>query len=336
MSFSVGEYLSGVDVRLLDSSEGRRLLTRLDPLMFALVYLPHHLRGADTGGAVSLSPFHVDMASEAKSWLRAGGEPMEHRNAYIAPRGGGKSTWAFLILPLWAAAHGHLRFVAAFAASARQAEDHLTSFKRELGENKALRADFPDLVSPGVRPSGSTVSDNRGMYYAKSKFVFAARGIDSSSLGLKIGNQRPDLLLFDDIEPDEANYSPYQKEQRLKTVRQSVFPMSIYAKVVMVGTTTMYQSIMHDVVRSVTDPSNAPEWVAEERIKAHYYPPILTNEDGSEASLWPEKWPLEFLRSIRTTRQYRLNYANQPDSGDGGYWQASDFKYGEPQAVTKV
>jgi hypothetical protein len=40
-----------VDERLLPLPEGRHILTELDPLLFTLVYLPHHLRGPETAGA---------------------------------------------------------------------------------------------------------------------------------------------------------------------------------------------------------------------------------------------------------------------------------------------
>lgn len=43
---------------------------------------------------------------------------------------------------------------------------------------------------------------------------FAARGIDAASLGMKVGEKRPDLLILDDIEPDESSYSAYQTRIR--------------------------------------------------------------------------------------------------------------------------
>lgn len=333
--WSLDDYLARLDARLLGSSEGRRVLTRLDPLAFGLVYLLHHLKGPETGGRVSMSPFHLAMYETAKAWLREPQEPAEQREAFIAPRGGGKSTLAFLALPLWAAAHGHLGFVAAFADSATQSELHLQTFKRELDTNELLRLDYPELCAPAKRPGGVTVSDNRGMLFAASGFVFAARGIDSSSLGLKVGEKRPDLLLFDDVEPDESNYSPYQKAKRLATIQDAAFPLNVYARVLMVGTTTMHGSIMHDVTRAATDPANAPEWVQEEGIRTHYFPALTTDDNGDERSLWPEKWSLDYLQSIRHTRSFAKNMQNQPVSPDGGYWTRDDFRYDPPPAVTR-
>ena len=334
-TWNLDDYLSSIDERLLGTAEGRKLITRLDPLMFALVYLMHHLRGPDTNDQVSMSPFHLAMFDEAQRWLIPATDPAQHRSAFIAPRGAGKSTLAFLLLPMWAAAHGHLKFVAAFADSATQAELHLASFKRELDTNELLRNDFPELCQAARRPRGVAIADNQGMYYSKSGFVFAARGIDSSSLGLKVRELRPDLLLFDDVEPDESNYSPYQKEKRLSTLTDAALPLSVYARVLMVGTTTMHGSIMHDVTRAAVDPTNAPEWIAEEKIRPRYFPALITADDGTEVSLWPEKWSWEFLNSIRHTRQFQKNYLNMPVSLDGGYWTNADFNYDPPNAVTR-
>lgn len=316
--------LAGVDPEQLHVSACRKALTEGSPLLFAMIYLPHHLASKETGEAISFSRFHLDLCEWALRWcLRTHAEAAE-RSAWVAPRGSGKSTWGFLVLPLWALAHGHRRYIAAFADSGNQAQQHLMSFKLELATNAWLREDYPDLCSPATR-SGVTVADRQDMYIAASGVAFTAKGIDSSSLGAKIGNQRPDLILFDDVEPDEANYSAYQKEQRLKTVLQAVLPMNLNAIVVFLGTTTMDGSIIHDIVRQVTD-ADAPAWPREENIAVHYYDAITTADDGSEMSLWPERWPLKFLKSIRHTASYKLNFQNQPVS-EGGWWRPEDIRY---------
>jgi hypothetical protein len=332
----LGGILAQLDpTALRRSADYRRAVSRCEPLIFNLLYLPHHLKGPETGDRISFSQFHLDMYAEAKTWLRSSTRPAEHRTAYVAPRGAGKSTTGFLGLPLWAAAHLHVDFIAAFAHAGDQAEKHLMTFKNELDRNELLRYDYPELCTPMKRPGGVQVSDNRSMLLASNGFVFVAKGIDSSSLGMKIGERRPRLLLMDDVEPDESSYSLYQKDKRLMTIRDAVFPLNIYARVLMLGTTTMYGSVMHDIVRQSTDPGNCPDWVHEENIQTKYYPAIVTNDQGQEESLWPEKWPLDYLQSIRHTRSYQKNMLNQPVAGDGGFWSPSDFRYDPPSAITR-
>ena len=40
---TIADYLENIDPMLLSISEGRRELTKYDPMLFALTYLPHHL-----------------------------------------------------------------------------------------------------------------------------------------------------------------------------------------------------------------------------------------------------------------------------------------------------
>lgn len=323
------EQLRDIDPEQMRIPECRRLLTRFSPLLFALTYLPRHLASKETGDEISFSQFHLDLCEWALTWCRASHGEAEERTAWVAPRGSGKSTWAYLILPLWAMAHGHRHYVAAFADSGTQAQQHLLSLKLELDTNQLLREDYPELCTPAKRASGTTMADRQDLYLSASGCAFSAKGIDSSTLGAKIGSRRPDLILFDDVEPDESNYSIYQKDKRLATILNAVLPMNLNAVVMFVGTTTMQGSIMHDIVRQVgNEPAEeTPDWPREESIATHYFPAIVAGEDGTERSLWPQRWSLEFLASIRSTASYALNFDNQPVS-QGGWWQPGDIRYG--------
>ncbi len=326
-TFDLHSYLARFDARLLADPEGRRTLTRLDPLLFALTYLRHHLR--DTEGRITFGDAHLDWCRAGRRWVRPPSNPAEQRDAYIAPRNTGKSTWWFLILPMWAAAHGHVQFTAAFAASATQAETHLATFKREIDNNAVLRRDFPDLCSPAKRPSGASVADTQNMYVAKSGFVFAARGVDSSSLGMKVEEKRPDLLLLDDIEPDESSYSAELAAKRKTTLIDAILPLNIYARVVICGTVTMPGSIIHQLVKAAKG-IHAEDWIREEGVRAHHSLPIVERPDGTERSMWPAKWPYSYLAEIRHTRSYAKNMANDPLAADGALWTPDDFRYPEP------
>lgn len=319
-----------------EQCEIRRQLSS-DPVAFAVIYLSKHLAVRELNNRVTFSEVHLEWARIAETWKATDTvpAPMSNRHAFIAPRGMGKSTWWFLILPLWAAAHGHVRFAAAFAHSSGQAETHLSTMKAELDNNVLLRADFPDLCAPARRTSGTTVADRQGMIHQANGFTFAAKGIDSQALGLKVGADRPDLLILDDVEPDEASYSAHLATKRLGTITDAILPLNIYANVALIGTVTMPDSITHQVVRAAGGVSTA-DWIKDEKIVCHHHLPIETNDDGTERSVWPEKWPLELLISMRHTRAYAKNYLNDPMARDGQYWNREDIRYGTVEAVTKV
>ena len=307
-------------------AEFRRRRTRDDPALFALVYLSRHLTDPATG-RVTLSDVHEAWATTARGWTEPQTEPLADRRAEVAPREMGKSTWWFLILPLWAAAHEHVRFAAAFADTDTQAQTHLATFKAELDTNPLIREDFPLLVEPKTRGRGTVMADRVSLYHAASGFVFAAAGMDSSNLGMKVGDRRPDLIILDDIEPHEARYSKDLAKKRLATLREAILPLNVRAHVILVGTVTMQDSIIHQIVKRSRgeDDDDATAWVDEERIVGRHWMPILTDATGERVSVWPAKWPVEFLLSIEHTRAYAKNYANDPLGADGDYWQMDDF-----------
>jgi hypothetical protein len=319
------EILDSLPVELLTFSEGRKELTKYDPLLFALIYLPHHLQNAQ--GEITLSEFHVDLAEYGKNWIHKPTQPKQNRDAFIAPRECGKSTWIFLILPMWAAAHGHVKFIAAFSDAASQAETHLMTFKNELESNEYLIEDYPDLCKPKiVNSSGRAMASNSWRIIQSNDFIFDANGIDTNSLGKKVFGQRPDLIILDDIEKGEKNYSEYQAGQQKNTVFDDIAPMNIYARMIFVGTTTMPNSVM-DQFRKYGEKYDDPElgWIKDQNIDVHYYPAIMPNNDGSERSVWPEKWPLEWLESQRHLRDFAKNYMNRPINTDGTFWTNEDI-----------
>jgi len=144
------EYLSGLDREALasDDKDDRVKLTKNDPLLFALVYLIDHLHSPETRNKLSFADFHRDIIEAARDWRRRSSEPRQFRDCYVAPRGSGKSTWLFLILPMWAAAHGWIRFIVAFSDSADQAKNHLATIRGEFDTNDLLVQDFPLLCAP--------------------------------------------------------------------------------------------------------------------------------------------------------------------------------------------
>lgn len=318
------DVLNDIPVELLSCSEGRKELTKYDPMLFALTYLPHHLMNAN--GEITLSEFHTDLAEYGKSWIHKPQTPKQNRDAFIAPRECGKSTWIFLILPMWAAAHGHVKFIAAFSDAASQAETHLMTFKNELESNEYLIEDYPELCSPKiVNSSGRAMASNSWRIIQSNDFIFDANGIDTNSLGKKVFGQRPDLIILDDIEKGEKNYSEYQAGQQKNTVFDDIAPMNIYARMIFVGTTTMPNSVM-DQFRKYAEGYADPElnWIVDQNVNIHYYPAIILNDNGTERSVWPEKWSLEWLQSQRHLRDFAKNYMNKPVNTDGTFWTNED------------
>jgi hypothetical protein len=331
-----------VQHQLLATQKVRRTITRTDPLIFAVLYFPHHLRGQATGNVITFSDAHLGWARQAHRWLKPVTEPRESREAEFAPRETGKTTWWFLIIPAWAAAHKIIRFIAAFADTFDQSVGHLRTFRNELKNNALIRTDYGGLVHV-TRNSAmrELLVDNESLLITADGFVFAARGADTSSLGLKVGEKRPDLIILDDIEPHEGKYSLASVKKRGQTLTDAILPLNEYARVIWVGTTTRHGSLGHrlcELADGTLEPDKDTEWIKDQRFTARRWSPIIATDDGTERSLWPAKWTLDYLYSVRGTRAYAKNMDNQPISEDGEYWRPEDlhrWPVGEIGPVTR-
>lgn len=318
---------------LASSAEYRRFACKDDPIRFALLYLPDSVRDPDTG-EISFSPVHEEWAELAKQWNRPGPKkPAENRHIIVAPRNLGKSTWWYLVFPIWWAAYGYSKFTVAFANADTQAQSHLRTFRKELDENERLREDFPELCAPKRRVRGMSDGDSAGARFCGSGFVFIAKGIDSSNLGMKVGNLRPDCIVIDDVEPDAANYSAYMKAQRLTTIQNATLLLNRRADVVWTGTVTMHGSCVHDAVRHAKgETSTDLDWVQEERFQVHHHKPFIEDPTtGAESSVWPDNplFDLDEMNAIRHTSSFKLNFENDPLGAAGLLWQPGDIRYAD-------
>jgi hypothetical protein len=320
-----------VQLELLKLFKVRRTITRADPLLFAVIYFPHHLRGTATGDVITFSDAHLGWARTAQRWLQPVTGPRQFRQFEAAPRETGKTTWWFLIIPTWAAAHKIVRFIAAFADTYDQSVGHLRTFRSELKNNAMIRRDYGGLVhtTRNTEMRGLLV-ENESLLITADGFVFAARGADTSSLGLKVGEKRPDLIILDDIEPHEGKYSLASVKKRGHTLTEAILPLNEHARVMWIGTTTRHGSLAHQLVQhadGTLEPDKDNEWIDDQRFEARRWPPIVPNDDGTERSIWPAKWSLEYLRSVSGTRAYAKNMDNQPVSDSGDYWSKEDITY---------
>ena len=319
-------------------SDYRKRITRKSALRFMLVYLPHMLRGANTGGVMSVSRLHADMARAALRWTDAA---LPFRDAWVAPRGAAKSTWS-LGLVLWALAHGWRRCVLLYSDTGDQIRVHMGDLRRELERNDLIREDYPQLI-PDRRVRGTV--DTTWTVVGHDGQSVTARSMGSSDLGLKVAGSRPDLIVLDDIEPDDPNER--DRATRLEKVGNVILPMNPRAAVQMVGTVTGWGTLAHDVVRAATGDGQPAEWLAGMHFRPRYYPAVLPGgwspsgrawsgsvdlddlADTSERSLWPAAWSLSWLQDLRESepRNYALNYLGQPPEPGGEHWTAQTFRY---------
>lgn len=312
---------------ILDTPEGRRALTRYEPFLWALIYVPHYLVLEQTN-SLTLSQFHVDAFIYLQEWSVPSTATRQDRDGWVAPRESGKSTIFFTIGPLWAACHDHLRFIAAFSDSDDQVQKHLAKFHENIDNNTLLQQDYPQLCTPARRPNGNPINDNKNAYVSSSRFTFEAHTVDGKIVGLvDAWGRRPDMIILDDIEPSEDKYSPALKQKGITRLTDKILYLNEFARVTLVGTVTMAGSIMHDIVLSLLQPGDTASWVKAQNFKAHYYPALSIDPNTGElTSLWPEKWPVAELKPRLGTNDFMKNMQNNP-TGSGDFWEQGDITY---------
>lgn len=335
--FDVDEYIKKAvpDPEMLKHPETRRELTRANPLLFAMLYLPQHLSGDDVG--MTFSKFHLDAYKwAALTWhIRPGLK--DARDAFLCPRGAGKSTTLFLTLLMWAACHGFVKFVAGYSDSESTVKNHFDTFKTELKENALIKADYKKMYlgkqvwesGEGPAEGETEVRDTAMFLKTAGGFIFAVRSISSNSLGLKVGARRPDFILLDDIERAGGDYSPVQAEKRRQSIVGGILGQSKPqgARVVLVGTNLMIGSIIDGMIKYARGEDH-PEWIEEENFRVHWYRPFIQNPDGTKRSMWPDMWPTEFLLAEEGKESFAVDFDNQPMATGGAFWESGDFQLG--------
>lgn len=317
---------SGMDT----SSAYRREWTRDSPLRFALTYLDHHLVLQDSDPpVVTFSVAHLMLCRSARAWQ----DKAPWREAWIAPRGLGKTVWAYLVLPLWALAHKHRTFLLSFSYNEKQAKGHLANLRIELAENELLLQDYPHL-----RPQRGQGAQNSATDVAIGDIRIAARGLGGTVVGMRHRATRPDLVIGDDLEPMEDKYSPEIKQGLLRNLTAAILPMAApHAAIGIFGTVTMYRSITHDLVIHGRGREHI-DWVANAEFRSRIWPGVLEDPvTGEERSLWPERWkltPTHLGEHKRGTREFALNFELDPTPAEGtrggGFWKPDAFQYMDP------
>lgn len=324
------------DPEMLKYPETRRELTKANPLLFAMLYLPHHLKGADN--EMHFSHFHLTAYKwAAGTWHQRPGLD-DARDAFLCSRGAGKSTTLFMTLLLWAAAHGYTKFVAGYSDSESTVKNHFDTFKAELKENALVKADYPHLSlgknvwekADEPDEEGGEVRDTAMFFKTYGGFIFAVKSISSNSLGLKVGAKRPDFILLDDVERPAGDYSAAQAKKRLQSITGGILGQSqpLGARVVLVGTNLMVGSIIDGMIKKARG-EEAPEWIDGANFKVHWFRPFIRRDDGTKDSCWPGVWPTEFLAEKEATDpDFGTNFDNQPMASGGAFWEANDFERG--------
>ena len=271
-----------------------------------------------------------------------------------APRGNAKSTWTTLILPLWTSAYKHRHFALILSETVTQSEDFISFIKAELETNERLAQDFPKLCGMGPIWKASTIITRNGV-------KIRGAGSGQKLRGMRHGSKRPDLVIGDDLENDEAVESPDQRKKLEKWFFKALMKIGQKDTVyIVVGTILHYDSLLSDLLerpgwkgkkfKSVLKYSESKLWEVWENI----FIDITNGKETAEAAadaffeanreemlagvevLWPDVEDYYYLMKMRVSdgaAYFDSEKQNEPINPDDCLFAEEDIVYWEDEEV---
>lgn len=141
----------------------------------------------------------------------------------IWDRGGGKSTTAELIVVALGARQIR-RYCLYTCMTQEQADDHVANIAALL-ESTAFSTAYPQMSARMLGKFGSSKGWRRNRLRTASGFTVDALGLDTAARGIKIEDQRPDLIIIDDIDSEDDSTETTAK--KLSRLTRKVLPVGI-------------------------------------------------------------------------------------------------------------
>lgn len=252
-------------------------------------------------------PFHLEM------WDACCDLDDQHV-AIAAPRSHAKSTaitHAFTLMLVCLRIRQNVLIV---SATESLAAAFLSDVRTELEENTDLRDHFG--IKKIVKATDTDVRVRcEGGYF----FRIFVKGAEQKLRGVKWRNKRPDAIICDDIEEDEAVLNPERRRKFAKWFQNALLPCGSDSCIFRVVGTVLH---LDSLLNGLLDDS---EWTSL-RFRAHKSFNNFLN------ILWPEKFSEKRLRSIRqkylnknNPEGYSQEYLNEPVAEGETYFRKQDF-----------
>ena len=272
---------------------------------------------------VATPPLHLEMWDYCCSGAK--------QVAIAAPRSHAKSTAISFSYVLAAVLFREHKFVIICSGTESQSTLFLGDIKQELIENDELIKLFGVKKFVKLSETDIIVEMEDG-----HRFRIVAKGAEQQLRGIKWSGTRPDLIIGDDLESDEAILNGDRREKFRRWFYGALLPArAAGGKVVIVGTILHMDSLLerimapppgtkliYDGLKSYPNAKNA-YWKAI-KYKAH-------NEDFSKV-LWPEKFSVLELKALRQSFHdqgladvYSREYLNYPVDENTAYFRRDDF-----------
>jgi len=247
----------------------------------------------------------------------------------VAFRGSGKSTIVTTAYPIWAMS-GKLnkRFILIICQTKEQAKIHMNSIKQELEYNSLLKKD----LGPFKEESGEWTAESLRFTDSGAKIMVAS--IEQSIRGLRNNENRPDLIILDDIEDMSSTRTRYRRDKTYNWLKSELIPAGDRGtRLVAVGNLLHEDSLLKRI----------EEEIKEKKIEGKFMTIPIIDESGK--SFWPGKYPSEIEiqnekkkigNEVAWRREYLLEIVSDFESPIFREWIQYYGNLPSPNEVTSV
>lgn len=214
---------------------------------FGKLYLPKHVSKPGSSMHAELYPMLERLREERGA-----------RIAVAAPRGSAKSTLVDTVFILWAICHKIFKFIVLLSDTADKAGGFLGNVKDELVLNEQLRTDFPEVCEKS-RTYPRPPRWKKNEIITSNGVRVLALGAGQNIRGVRHREDRPDLIVLDDVENSESIATAEARSKVERWVHRSILMAGTKeTNVIVVGTISHYGSLL----AKLTDPVKSPLWTS--------------------------------------------------------------------------
>lgn len=231
---------------------------------FAKHYFPHIF-------STPFCDFHHSMFKDAENMILHF-DNLHNKFVRAAPRGHGKSRIISVVFPIWLIVHGYRKNILIVSDTFDQAKEFIQTIKDELEDNELLKRDFGALKGDKTWASDKIITKNKIQVFAKSS--------GQSLRGSSYNNVRPEVVILDDLENDEAVETENQRKKLYDWFMKVLMPIGNPRTVFLyVGSILHYESLLYKVLndprfnnwsratyKAVNSFSESPKWGEWEKI----------------------------------------------------------------------
>jgi predicted phage terminase large subunit-like protein len=227
--------------------------------------------------------------------------------AIAAPRGYAKTTAVTLSYGLTSLLFRESKYLLILSATIDLANGMIASIKNQLQNNTNIAELFG--LQRDEKGDVKFVKDTEDSLIVKMDdgycFRVVARGAEQKIRGLNWDGTRPDLIICDDLEEDEAVLNKERREKLRNWFNKAVFPMrSSKGKIRMVGTILHMDSLLE---RRMPKPSHKDSIIEPLKLSSKVNiggwrsVKYRAHSDDYLHLLWPTRWPKQKLQDYYDT-----------------------------------